>query len=81
MFNMKIYFDFAINSDDFNQLKEDFNTVDYIDIPWNEDREESFEQIVVDSKDLNILEFDDWIQNWLINHELKFKDHKYMLTY
>ena len=78
---MKIYFGFDINTDDLEQLQEDFETVELVEVPWNEDNEELYEQVMVDTKELNILEFDEWLEPWLMNHELKRIDWKYFLTY
>jgi len=77
---MKIHFRFEVWEDDIEQLKEDFETIEFVEKAWNEDSETSYEQIVVDTEDLDCDIFEDWIQNWLnAGYILSFNDWKYEL--
>jgi hypothetical protein len=68
---MKISLLFEINSDIYEDLIEDFEVVTYKEVAKNEDKEECYEQVEVDTLDLKYKNFEDWLEPWLLNHELK----------
>jgi len=79
---MKIHFEFELTEDDYKELVDNFETIEFIEIPWNENKEVSYEEVIIDTKDLLIEEFDDWIKQWLNSwYKLELKWCKYMITY
>lgn len=78
---MRIQFNFALSTDDYKELVDNFETIEFVEKPWNEDKECSYEQTVVDTKDLITLEFDDYIKQWLDAwYKLEMIDWVYMIT-
>lgn len=78
---MKILFDFEISWDEFDDLNDEFISVEYVENPsemWS-----VYNEVVVDTKDLKEMEFDDWLQKYIdVGYSVvwdKFKNN-YILT-
>jgi len=72
---MKILFNFELTTDDYQDLINDFDIVEHIQLEAN------YENAIVDTKDLVIDEFDDYIQKWLVAwYKLELSEDKYMIT-
>ncbi len=57
---MKILFDFELNEQDFKELEWNFNSIEHYEFTGSE-----YNNVIIDSKELAIQEFDDYIQNWI----------------
>ena len=57
---MKIYFDFRLSSDDYQELVDNFETVEFIETSDMEDTQSRYEQVMVDTLELETLLFEDW---------------------
>lgn len=78
---MKIYFKEPLFEDDYFQLIEDVDDVEFIET--NNNWTKLYEQVSFDTKDFILDDFDDWLESWL---DAKYKlekdklDKKYYLT-
>lgn len=76
---MEIYFDFELSNDDYAELIDNFETIEFVEN--NREYEKVFSEVMVNTKDLLTEEFEDWIRYWLDAwYVLKDKDNKYMIT-
>ncbi len=79
---MKILLDYEVSADEFDDLMEDFEWLEFIETPtieWS-----VYTQVVIDSKEILLKEFDDWLEwyiKWWARLELDTFKTKYILTY
>ena len=78
---MEIHFKEPLFEDDYFQLLEEVETISYKETLSNWTK--FYEQVSIDTKDLIMEEFDDWLESWL---DAKYKlerdkiEKKYYLT-